>query len=250
MSIYQDILQSKQKGEKKFGILIDPDKMRLKSFEDVLLQAIKYKVDYFFIGGSLVVNNMLDEVLASVKQMCHIPLILFPGNSFQLSHNADGILFLSLISGRNAELLIGKHVITAPFLKQSPLEVMSTGYMLIDGGVPTTVSYMSNTIPIPAQKSDIALCTAVAGELLGLKMIYLEAGSGAKNPVPTHMIKTVSAGINVPLIVGGGIRTPEKAIENIQAGADLIIIGNAIEDNPNLIGEMSDAIHSLSNVLG
>lgn len=250
MSIYKDILQAKQNGEKKFGILIDPDKMRLKSFEDVLLQAIKYKVDYFFIGGSLIVNNMLDEVLASVKQMCNIPLILFPGNSFQLSQNADGILFLSLISGRNAELLIGKHVITAPFLKQSPLEVMSTGYMLIDGGVPTTVSYMSNTNPIPAQKSDIALCTAVAGELLGLKMIYLEAGSGAKNPVPTKMIKTVSAGINIPLIVGGGIRTPEKARENIQAGADLIIIGNAIEDNPNLIGEMSDAIHSLSNVLG
>jgi len=250
VSIYQDILQSKQNGEKKFGILIDPDKMRLKSFEDVLLQAIKYKVDYFFIGGSLIVNNMLDEVLASVKQMCNIPLILFPGNSFQLSHNADGILFLSLISGRNAELLIGKHVITAPFLKQSPLEVMSTGYMLIDGGVPTTVSYMSNTNPIPAQKSDIALCTAVAGELLGLKMIYLEAGSGAKNPVPTQMIKTVSAGINIPLIVGGGIRTPEKARANIQAGADLIIIGNAIEENPNLIGEMSDAIHSLSNVLG
>jgi len=250
VSIYKDILKAKQTGEKKFGILIDPDKMRLKSFEDVLLQAIKYKVDYFFIGGSLVVNNMLDEVLASVKQMCHIPLILFPGNSFQLSHNADGILFLSLISGRNAELLIGKHVITAPFLKQSPLEVMSTGYMLIDGGVPTTVSYMSNTNPIPAQKSDIALCTAVAGEMLGLKMIYLEAGSGAKNPVPTHMIKTVSAGITIPLIVGGGIRTPEKAVANIEAGADLIIIGNAIEDNPNLIGEMSDAIHSLSNVLG
>lgn len=249
MSIYQDIRQAKRNGDKKFGILIDPDKMRLNSFDDVLLQATKYKVDYFLIGGSLIVQNMLDEVLATVKQKCNIPLILFPGNSFQLSHQADGILFLSLISGRNADLLIGQHVITAPFLKQSPLEVMSTGYMLIDGGTPTTVSYMSNTNPIPAKKDDIALCTAIAGELLGLKMIYLEAGSGARNPVSSKMIRTVSGGIQIPLIVGGGIRTPEKARENAAAGADLIIIGNAIEDNPNLIGEMSDAIHSLSNEL-
>lgn len=248
MALYEDIVQSKRNGMKKFGVLIDPDKMRLHSFDEILSLSIEHGVDYFFIGGSLIVNNMLDDVLSSVKQKCDIPLILFPGNSFQLSYKADGILFLSLISGRNAELLIGKHVITAPFLKVSPLEIMSTGYMLIDGGVPTTVSYMSNTNPIPADKNDIALCTAVAGELLGLKMIYLEAGSGARNPVSTEMIKTVSGGINIPMIVGGGIKTPEKAEANVKAGADLVIIGDAIERNPSLISEMSDAIHSFSNV--
>jgi len=182
------------------------------------------------------------------KEKCNIPLILFPGNTTQLSNQADGILFLSLISGRNPELLIGNHVITAPFLKQSSLEVMSTGYILIDSGTPTAVSYMSHTKPIRADKYDIGLCTALAGELLGLKLIYLEAGSGAQNPVSTKMIKTVSKGISIPLIVGGGIRTPEKAQANAAAGADLIIVGNVIESNPSLIGEMAHAIHSYSSV--
>ena len=201
-------------------------------------------VDYFFIGGSLIVNDMLDNVLSEIKKACDIPMVLFPGNSFQLSYKADAILFLSLISGRNAELLIGKHVITAPYLKMSPLEIISTGYMLIDGGVNSTVQYMSNTSPIPHQKDDIAMCTAMAGEMLGMKMMYLDAGSGAKTPVSTSMIENVAGAINIPLIVGGGIRTPEKAQENVLAGADLIVVGNAIEKDPALIREMSIAIHS------
>lgn len=246
-TIYQQFLDAKNNGEKKFVVLIDPDKVRLGKIQKVLEMSVEAGVDYFFIGGSLVVNDMLDYVLKSMKEMCHIPMILFPGNSFQLSYKADGLLFLSLISGRNADLLIGKHVITAPFLKMSPLEIISTGYMLIDGGIMTSVQYMSNTSPIPANKDDIALCTAMAGELLGLKQIYMDAGSGAKNPISESMINTVSSAINIPLIVGGGISTPEKAAANAKAGADIIVVGNAIEKDPQLIIDISKAIHEQSS---
>ena len=244
--IYQSLLEAKRKGEKKFVVLIDPDKVRLGNMQKIIDLSMEAQVDYFFIGGSLVVNDMLDHCLQTIKKACDIPLILFPGNSLQLSYRADAILFLSLISGRNAELLIGKHVITAPFLKMSPLEIISTGYMLIDGGVPTTVSYMSNTYPIPSNKDDIALCTALAGELLGLKLMYMDAGSGAKNPVTESMIDAVSSATNVPLIVGGGIRTPEKAYLNVKAGADVIVVGDAIEKDPALIKEMAAAVHEVS----
>lgn len=248
MLLYQSIVQAKQKGEKKFAILIDPDKVRAGQIDRIIEPAISAGVDFFLVGGSLIVNDNLDQCLTEIKQQCSIPLILFPGDSYQLSYRADGILFLSLISGRNAELLIGKHVITAPYLKLSPLEVLSCGYMLIDGGVPTTVSYMSNTSPIPASKEDVAVCTAMAGEMLGLRLIYLDAGSGARNPVSAPMIEAVNGAIKIPLMVGGGIRTPEKALENVQAGADLIVVGNAIEKNPMLIEEIADAVHSVSMV--
>jgi geranylgeranylglyceryl phosphate synthase family protein len=185
-------------------------------------------------------------VLVNIRQRCDIPLVLFPGNSFQLSYRADAILFLSLISGRNPELLIGNHVIAAPYLKISPLEVMSCGYMLIDGGRATTVSYMSNTTPIPAEKSDIALCTAVAGEMLGLKLMFMDAGSGALQPVPLELIETVGSAIEVPLIVGGGIRDAQHAYEAARAGADLIVVGNAIEQSPDFIGEVAAAVHKAS----
>ena len=245
MHLYENLTAAKQRGEKRLAVLIDPDKLRLQRLEQVLELAVECGVHYFFIGGSLVVNNMLDAVLAEVRQRCDIPLVLFPGNSFQLSYRADAILFLSLISGRNPELLIGQHVISAPFLKMSPLEIISTGYMLIDGGVQTAVQYMSNTYPIPAGKNDIAVCTALAGELLGLKMIYLDAGSGAKNPVPESMIEAVHGAISVPLLVGGGIRTPEKALANLRAGADMLVVGNAIEQDPGLIREIMAAVRSL-----
>ena len=245
-NIYQQLQEAKVQGEKKFVVLIDPDKVRLGNMDQVLENAVTAGVDYFFIGGSLIVNNMLDQCLQSIRDKCHIPTILFPGNSFQLSYRADAILFLSLISGRNAELLIGNHVISAPYLKLSPLEILPTGYMLVDGGVPTTVSYISNTQPLPANKNDVALCTALAGEMLGLKLMYLDAGSGALNPVSETMIETVSSAIQIPLIVGGGIRTPEKALANAKAGADVIVVGNAIENDPGLIHEMAAAVHSLS----
>ncbi len=248
MTLYQSFEEAKNTGSKKFIVLIDPDKVRLGNMDKILHLASQAKVDYFFIGGSLVVNNMLDHCLETIKKSCDIPMILFPGNSFQLSYRADGILFLSLISGRNAELLIGKHVITAPYLKVSPLEILPTGYMLIDGGVPTTVSYMSNTQPIPSSKDDVALCTAMAGEMLGLKLMYMDAGSGAKNPVSESMIDLVSGGLSIPLIVGGGIRTPEKAFANAKAGANAIVVGNAIEKDPNLIIEMSHAVHEAASL--
>jgi len=248
-TLYNSIREAKTKGKKKFVVLIDPDNVRLGKLDKVLELSREANVDYFFIGGSLVVNDMLDMVLANIKETTKIPTILFPGNSFQLSYKADGLLFLSLISGRNADLLIGKHVITAPFLKISPVEIMSTGYMLVDGGISTTVQYMSNTTPIPANKDDIALCTAMAGELLGLKIIYMDAGSGALNPISTSMIEAVSTAIDIPLIVGGGIRTPEKAFENVKAGADVIVVGNAIEKDPQLIIEMAAAVHEAENSL-
>lgn len=244
MSVYDQIILSKKEGKKKFSVLIDPDKLRMRDVDKIIRLAVDAHVDYFFIGGSLIVNNMLDELLTTIKASCNIPTVLFPGNSFQLSYKADAILFLSLISGRNAELLIGKHVITAPYLKVSPLEVVSTGYMLVDGGIPTTVSYMSNTIPIPQNKADVAVCTAVAGEMLGMKLIYMDAGSGAMQPISTDLISSVSASIDIPLIIGGGIATPEKARENVEAGADIIVVGNAIEKDPSLITDMSIAIHS------
>lgn len=244
--IYQQFQEAKSTGQKKFVVLIDPDKLRLGKISNVIDLAREVGVDYFFIGGSLVVNDMLDYVIKSMKEQCDIPMILFPGNSLQLSYKADALLFLSLISGRNADLLIGKHVITAPFLKMSPLEIISTGYMLIDGGVMTSVQYMSNTSPIPANKPDIAMCTAMAGEMLGLKQIYMDAGSGALNPINTEMISAVSDTISIPLIIGGGISTPEKAAANAKAGADVIVVGNAIEKDPLLIRELALAVKEQS----
>ena len=248
--IYTSLVSAKKEGQKKFVVLVDPDKLSLRNLEKTIELAAEASVDYFFIGGSLIVNNMLDETLKKIKTVApDIPLILFPGNAFQLSYRADGLLFLSLISGRNAELLIGKHVITAPYLKMSPLEILPTGYMLVDGGKATTVSYISNTSPIPANKDDIALCTAMAGEMLGLKLIYLDAGSGALNPVSESMIENVSGATSVPVIVGGGIRTPDKALANVKAGADVVVVGNAIEKDPSLIKEMAEAVHSLNPVV-
>lgn len=241
-NLYQELCKSKENGDKKFAVLIDPDKLRLDSIDEIISLAEKSAVDYFFIGGSLIVNNMLDEVIKTIKNRCSIPCILFPGNSYQLSYHADAILFLSLISGRNAELLIGNHVISAPYLKISPLEVISTGYMLIDGGISTTVQYISNTSPIPRNKEDIAVSTALAGEMLGLKQIFMDAGSGAKNCVPLDMIASVSGAVSIPVIVGGGISSGEQAKKIIDAGADVIVVGNAIEKGPKLISEISKAL--------
>lgn len=243
--IYTGLQEAKSKNNKKFAVLIDPDKLKLSDVDQIVALAEAAAVDCFFLGGSLVVNDALDQIIIAIKAKSTIPVVLFPGSSRQLSYRADGLLFLSLISGRNADLLIGKHVETAPFLKISPIEIISTGYMLVDGGVPTSVSYMSNTYPIPADKDSIAVCTAMAGEMLGLKLIYMDAGSGAKNPISSSMINAVSTAIDIPLIIGGGIRTPEKAAENARAGADIIVVGNAIEKDPELIKEISDAIHQI-----
>ena len=246
MGIYNQIIESKKEGRKLFSVLIDPDKQTEKSLLQIIKKSKSANVDLFFIGGSLLTNNSLDSCITIIKQNCKIPVALFPGNIIQINNKADGILFLSLISGRNAEMLIGNHVITAPFLKESDIEVLSTGYMLIDSGKSTSVSYMSNTTPIPHDKDDIAMCTAIAGEMLGLKMIYMDGGSGAINTISEKMIASVTKNINVPLIIGGGINSAEKAKEKCRAGADIIVVGNAIEKEKKLIEDITDAIHKFN----
>jgi putative glycerol-1-phosphate prenyltransferase len=242
--LYTELIRARQLGKKKLAVLIDPDKMRLGKLDQIIDLSVRCHVDYFFIGGSLLVNSQLDQCLQMIRQRCQIPLILFPGSTYQVSNKADAILFLSLVSGRNPDLLIGQHVIAAPYLKLSALEVLPTGYMLIDGGVGTTVLYMSNTSPIPANKSDIAVCTAMAAEMLGLKMIFMDAGSGASKPVSAEMIEAVRGAVDIPLIVGGGIRTSEKVAENLKAGADVIVMGNAFEHDPSLMIDIAATVHA------
>ena len=245
MNIYQSLEKQKSLGKRSFAVLIDPDKVNEMILDELMVLSAEAKVDYFLVGGSLVISNQLDNVVQHIKKHSTIPVILFPGSSTHISKYADALLYLSLISGRNPELLIGQHVVSAPFIKQSGLEVIPTGYMLIDGGAPTTVSYISNANPIPADKNEIAMCTAMAGEMLGMKLIYMDAGSGAKRSITESMIEKVSQNISVPLIIGGGITDPEKAYLNCKAGADLIVIGNAIEKDPVLIREMAVAIHAV-----
>lgn len=248
--IYPSIVERKKLGKKSFALLIDPDKVTPASLSETVGMAVDAGVDYLLVGGSLVVNNRLQEVVLQIKKMApRIPVILFPGSPSQITRQADALLYLSLISGRNPELLIGQHVISAAAVRQSGLEIMSTGYMVVDGGAPTTVSYISNATPIPADKNEIALCTAMAGEMLGMKLIYMDAGSGAKRPITESMISLVASGIEVPLIVGGGIKDPEKAYRNCKAGADLIVVGNAIEKDPTLIRELCEAVHAHTVIL-
>jgi putative glycerol-1-phosphate prenyltransferase len=246
-TVLEQFKAARLNNQKQFALLIDPDKLDSTALQSTVDLAVKAKVDYLFVGGSLLTKDVLDECLTTIKSNCSIPIILFPGSVMQINDKADAIFFLSLISGRNAEMLIGQHVLAAPYLKSSSLQILPTGYILIDGGTQTTVSYISNTTPIPANKPDIAACTAMAGEMLGLQLMYMDAGSGAKNSISEKMISVVRKNINVPLIVGGGILTTEKAVANCLAGADIIVVGNAAEKNPSLILDMAKAIHQVSN---
>jgi putative glycerol-1-phosphate prenyltransferase len=244
-AVYQLLTEKKKQGKKSFAVLVDPDKANPSVLDELVDLSVSAKVDYLLVGGSLVISNYLDECVQYIKKNCDIPVIIFPGSPTQVSKYADALLYLSLISGRNPELLIGQHVVSATLVKQSGLEIMPTGYIVVDGGAPTTVSYISNATPIPSDKNEIAMCTAMAGEMLGLKLIYMDSGSGAKRPITESMIKVVADNIQIPLIVGGGIIEPEKAYLNCKAGADVIVVGNAIEKDASLIKEMSDAVHSV-----
>lgn len=224
-------------GKKMFALLIDPDNYSDEQILNTTREADQLNIDLIFIGGSLL-NNEIDHTVELIKENTKIPVVLFPGSLLQISNKADGILLLSLISGRNPDLLIGNHVIASAHIKRSKLEVLPTGYILIDGGKPTSVEYMSNTQPIPANKTDIAVATAMAGEMLGLKYIYLEAGSGADNSVNTEMIKSVKQNIHMPLIVGGGIKTPFDVTKVMQAGADILVVGTAIEKNKSILSKL------------
>jgi geranylgeranylglyceryl phosphate synthase family protein len=236
MGLYSEIQKAAGKGQKKFAVLIDPDKHTPASLKKIKTLSISGGADLFFFGGSLLTKDVL-------KKDSPLPVLLFPGNNLQINSKADGILLLSLISGRNPELLIGRHVVAAPYIKASGLEVIPTGYILVDGGSATAVSYMSSTTPIPADKPGIAACTAMAGEMLGLGMIYMDAGSGAKNPVTVEMIREVRRSTSIPLVVGGGITTAVKARKAASAGADIVVVGNALEKDPGLVSKISKAIH-------
>lgn len=234
---------------KKLAVLIDPDKQD----KEALLRLINYAenshADFLFVGGSLLTGRGFEATIDTLKTHSKIPVIIFPGSNYQISNKADAILFLSLISGRNPEYLIGQQVVAAPLVKEAGIEVIPTGYILVDGGRVSTTSYITQTVPIPNDKPDIAVATAIAGEMLGLKLIYLEAGSGAKNFVSTEMINQVKKNISIPLIVGGGIRSAEDAEEVCKAGADIIVVGNILENKPELLMEISLAVHSAAKDL-
>lgn len=232
---------AKAEGTRLFSLLIDPDKTEGTDLERTAINAQHAGVDLLFVGGSLLVNDRLFDTVQIIKANCDIPVVLFPGDNMQVVPNADAILLLSVISGRNAEMLIGKHVVAAPRLKNSGLEIIPTGYMLIDSGKPTTASYMSNTNPLPHDKDDIAACTAMAGEMLGMKTIFMDGGSGAFNAVSESMVKRVAQHVDVPLIIGGGLKTPEMAKARFDAGATVVVVGNAIEQNGSLLAEMASA---------
>lgn len=230
---------------KKLAILIDPDKISEKSLELLIDKANKFKVDYFFVGGSLV-SNSVEDIVVKIKKNSNISVVLFPGNANQFTDKADAILFLSLISGRNPEYLISNQVISALSIKKSGITVLPTGYILIESGHKTSVEYISNTSPIPKNKPEITLATAVAGELLGMTSIYLEAGSGAKEPVFAKTIKLVKENISSTLIVGGGIRTAEQLNEIFNAGADIVVIGTSIEEELELLDEFTHTRNSFN----
>jgi phosphoglycerol geranylgeranyltransferase len=221
-------------GKKSIALLLDPDKAKGDSLENILRIAGESNADYILAGGSLTFNR-IDNLINSIRELCSIPVILFPGNLLQLTHKADAILLLSLISGRNPELLIGNHVIAAPFLKDVKEKLVSVGYILISCGAKTSVEYISQTEAIPFDKTEIVVATALAGEMLGLQMIYLEAGSGATNHVPINLIMAVRENISIPVAVGGGIKSMKEVKEIFSAGANLIILGNGCEKNPDLL---------------
>ncbi len=246
MNVFNYLKQVREEKGAGFLILIDPDKFDLDDSEEFFQICNRSGVDAFLVGGSLIRDDFIQEIIQTIKKHSDIPVVLFPGGLNQVSGKADAILFLSLISGRNPEHLIGKHVLAAPLINQIKLETIATGYMLIESGASTTAEYISGTKPIPYNKTEIAVATALAGQYLGLQMIYLEAGSGAEHTVPDKMIRKVSKVLDIPIIVGGGIRSGEAAKRKVDSGADFVVVGNFFEykDNWGEIKEFAKVIHS------
>jgi putative glycerol-1-phosphate prenyltransferase len=236
--LLKQLIQLQTQGHKAFGLLIDPDKFSPQVFERWSSKPAFAAVDWVLVGGSLITQGNLEQTLAYIRQMCVQPVIIFPGSNLHISSSADAILLLSLISGRNPEYLIGQHVAAAPSLKASGLEIIPTAYLLVDGGRTTTVAYISNTNPIPSDKPELAACTALAGELLGLRLIYADAGSGAQHPIPPAVISAIRQQTQNPLVIGGGIRHADHLRQAYQAGADMVVVGNALETNPDLLDEL------------
>ena len=231
MNLTRDIFGSKP----KFAVLIDPDYESDPRFDKLLLQMSKGYADIILVGGSSSNQRNIDSVIQKIRLVTSLPILLFPGNSFQLSKLADGLLLPSLISGRNPDYLIGKHVESASIIHKSGIPVFSMGYILIDGGVQSASSYITQTTPIPLKQTNIAAQTALAGQLLGMKCIYLESGSGAKLPAKSEMISKVKSMINIPLIVGGGLKEPKDVVAAVDAGADMVVVGTILEEYPEHI---------------
>lgn len=245
MNVQNNLLEIREKRGAGYLVLIDPDKQEISEAVHLAEMCSKADVDALLIGGSLLFTHVFDELIKAIKEACPLPVIIFPGSTRQLSPYADAILFLSLISGRNANYLIGDHVFSAPIIKSMNLETISTAYMFVESGNVTSAQFLSDTKPMPREKPDIAVAHALAAEFLGMSLIYLEAGSGAKYSVPENMIGAIKKHCKLPMIVGGGIRTPEEAGNKVRAGASFIVTGNVLEKNRDFefIKAFSQAIH-------
>lgn len=236
-TILDQIIQAKKQNKKLLAILLDPDKVDLFTIELLIQKINQSPATHVFIGGSLVENNCTDQIIKTIKRHCALPIVLFPGHPSQISFEADGILFLSLISGRNPDYLIEHQVRSARQLFKSNLEVVPTAYLLIESGHETAVQKVSKTTPLATNDAEKIVATAIAGQLLGMKLVYLEAGSGASKQVPLEVIAEVSAEVDLPIIVGGGIRSIQAIRETFAAGADLVVIGTAFENDQNFFNE-------------
>ena len=244
MNIYQDILLAKQHGKQLLAVLIDPEKTSIEQLPTLVKLIHQSIATHIFVGGSTDQHNTIEPVIVALKKATMLPIIIFPGSANQVSKEADGILFLSLISGRNPEYLIEQQVQSAIQIKESSLEVLPTGYILVDGGKESAVERVSSSKPICQTNSELILRTALAGEFSGKKIIYLEAGSGAKTPVKSSIISLVKENLTIPLIIGGGIQTVHQLTTTYAAGADLVVIGTAFEKDPaffNIIKK--DSVH-------
>ncbi len=243
--VYNYILENIEKKGALFFLLLDPDKTKIEALDDLIPKFESADVDLLLIGGSLILDSDFNEFVKTIKSKSKIPVVIFPGGVEQVSPYADAILFLSIVSGRNPENLIGKHVIAAPLIKRINLEPIPTAYILIESGKTTTAEFLSNSKPIPRHKSDLAVAHALAAEYLGMKLIYLEAGSGAELTVPGEMIYAVSKTCSIPVIVGGGIRSPEIAREKVDAGAKIVVVGNHFENPENFsqLKEFTSIVH-------
>jgi len=247
MTTFERLLSIRQKLGAGYFLLIDPDNISQQHIPEFTAAAAKSGVDAFLVGGSLLLADGFDGVIQSIKRSTELPVIIFPGSLFQISSHADAILFLLLISGRNPDHLIGNQVVAAPVIKKRGLEAISTGYMLIETGRTTSAEFMSNTKPIPHDKADIAAAHAIAAEIIGMKLLYLDAGSGAEQPIPDSMISAITRHCTLPMVVGGGIRNPEQAFQKVKAGASFVVTGTATEDPSQqvLIRQFAEAVHSL-----
>ena len=244
MSVLSKLNNCVEKKGAGFIVLIDPDKKNDKNIDQLIENANQNGVDAIFVGGSIMMDGLYHKRVERIKSISEIPVILFPGGVNQINKHYDAMLFMSLLSGRNSHYLIGEQVIAAPIVKDYEIETIPTGYLLIDGGSPTSVEVVSGTKPLPSNRPDIIVSHALAAQFLGMELIYLEAGSGALNEVPEDVVKKVADEINIGLIVGGGIRTPEDANSIVNSGASFVVIGSAIEKSAELMEEFSSSIHS------